>query len=121
MSLSCECGYEPEAGFNYYYEPEDFSILETRIRQRCWSCKNLINLKSTVLKFTRFKIPDSDIEVRIYNEDGEIPRASKYLCEECGDIYYSLTELGFCVNAEHSQQKLLKEYQEVYGHHNDRT
>lgn len=121
MPLSCECEYEPESGVTYYTDPNDFSILETPRRQRCWSCKKLIELKSVVLKFVRFKIPDTDMECLIYGEDGEIPRSSKYLCEPCGDIYFSLTDLKFCVNAEENQQALLKEYQMYYGHQTENT
>ena len=116
MSLSCSCDDYGESGVTYYNDPEDFSHLKAHRRQRCWSCRTLINLGDLVLEFERFKIPDYEIEMRIYGEDGEIPRSSKYLCESCGDIYFSLTELGFCVNAEDHQPTLLKEYQEYYAY-----
>ena len=115
MTLSCSCADELEPGYTYYDEPGDFAELKTKIRQRCWSCNALINTGSIVLEFHRFKIPDSDIEIRIYGEEGGIPRASRYICERCGDIYASLSELGFCVYAWEHQGNLLEDYQNMYG------
>jgi len=62
----------------------------------------------------RYKVPDLDMEVRIYGEDGEIPRASHWMCEECTDIALSLEAVGFCPKTWLDQRALLKEYVEVY-------
>ena len=115
MPLSCECETELEDGYTYYDPPSDYSVLGTSKRQRCWSCRKLIDLNTVVLKFERFKIAEYDVELSIYGEGGEVPRASKYLCEECADIYFSLEELKFCVYAGENQKHLLKEYVEIYS------
>jgi hypothetical protein len=47
--------------------------------------------------------------------DNEIPLADKYMCEECGDLYYSLEALGFCLTLGTNMHDLVQEYHEVYG------
>lgn len=71
----------------------------------------MIEKGETVLEIERYKIPDYEIECAIYGEDGEIPRASKYHCEECGGLFLSLSEIGFCVDPFCDQKENLKEYQ----------
>jgi len=60
----------------------------------------------------RWKIPEYEVEVAIYGEDGLVPRSNKFLCEECADLYFSLSELGFCVMPYENQKELVKEYAE---------
>ena len=36
--------------------------------------------------------------------------ASKYMCENCSDIFFNLYELGFCVSIEDNMNDLLEEY-----------
>jgi len=57
-------------------------------------------------------VPLSDVEINIYGEDGEIPMASWFMCESCGDIYFSISELGFCVSLDESMQAALDEYRD---------
>ena len=116
MSLSCECDYYPEPGDKVWTPPSDYIELATSRRQRCWSCKVLIDIGATCGKFTRHRIAETEIEERIFDEGGEIPIADKYLCECCTDIWFSLDELGFCNNYPgDNQREVLKEYQDVYG------
>jgi hypothetical protein len=116
--LSCECDWYPEPGDVTFWPPRDYSTLETSRRKRCESCNCLIDIGSLVGKFQRYKMPDSDVEIRIYGdgEDGEegVPRADHYLCEPCMDLYYSLEELGFCPQLG-DQRELAKEYARDYG------
>ncbi len=111
MSLSCECDTDwyPEPGDTFWYWPEDYSILKGKRRCRCVSCKQLIDLGSLVGVFPRVKVPSGDIEERIYGEDGEIPRAPFIMCECCTDIYFSITELGYCISG-WDMKKALEEY-----------
>ncbi len=97
MSLSCSCEYYPEAGDIMWYMPDDYTTLTTATRKACCSCKTMIEKNAICLKFDRVKIADSDIEEKIHGEDGEIPRASWYMCESCSDLFYSFTELDFCI------------------------
>lgn len=114
MSLSCECAFDGD--YDWYYEPpHDYTNLETKQRRRCCSCKTLINLGSTVAKFYRDRPPKDDIELNIYGEGGEVPLATWYMCEECADLYFSISELGFCINlGNESMRYLAKQYHEAY-------
>ena len=111
MSLSCDCGgdydwyYEP-------YEPEDYTTLQTKRRRRCCSCNVLIDIGAICLRFYCHRPPRHDIEEGIYGD--EVPMADKYLCEECSDLYFSFTELGFCINLGENMLDLVQEYQQDY-------
>jgi len=112
MSLSCHCDYDGdwEPGQVIWYSPSDYSELQTSTRKRCTSCKSMIEKGSIVGEIHRYQVPDDEIQERIYGEDGEIPRASKYMCEECCDIFFSLSDLGFCEQPGEDQHQLLNEY-----------
>ena len=113
MSLSCECHYDTNWYYNIY---EDYTTLQTKRRRRCYSCKKLIDIGATVVELHCERQPKDWIEQKIY-WDELVPMPTKYFCEECGDIYYSLHELGFCMELTdgESMQDLLKQYQEEYG------
>jgi len=113
--LSCECDYEPEPGDIWWYQPNDYTSYSSKRRTKCCSCGEKISKDDLVTAFERYKVPDTDIEVKIYGEDGEVPRAYWYMCEKCSDIMFSLSELGFCIDIRQKMQNLLKEYHDVYG------
>lgn len=109
--LSCECdlGYA-----NWYYTPsDDFKTLDTTRRKRCCSCKKLINIGSLSFKLHRHRDPNSDIEECIYGDS--VPLAPWYLCEWCGEMYFTLNELGYCYWAGDDIREYLKEYWELTG------
>lgn len=111
MSLSCGCGeldLEP-GGIRHYY-PEDFEELKTSTRKRCTSCKTLIEIGAVTVPFDWFKVPEHEVEINIYGEDGQIQRARTYLCETCGEIYLNLITLGYCLNNDDDMREMLKEY-----------
>ena len=115
MPLSCSCPDDyPDPGMTLWTDPREYSVLSTSKRQRCCSCNILINIGETISIVHRHKIPETDIECKIYGEDGEIPRANKFMCEKCTDIFFSLQELGFCVGAWENQFDLLKQYKQYY-------
>ena len=112
MSLSCSC--DDDGSYGWYMPPNDFGEMNTpRRRQRCCSCGGLIDLGATVAKFRFFRYPRSDVEERIYGD--EVETASKYMCERCGGLYFSLHELGFCINVPSNMLDLVKDYAETYG------
>lgn len=113
MPLTCSCDYEAEPGSVIWLDPDDYTTLQTKRRQRCCSCGDLIDIGAVVGVTRRFKVPETEIECRIYGEDGEVPLADKFLCEECTDILFSLEELGYCVYAGENQKEVLKEYQDL--------
>lgn len=117
MSLSCSCDYDSGDGGEYWYSPDDYSVMpDGRRRKRCSSCGSLINHGATVAIFERWCEPRTDIEERIHGEGASIPLAPYHLCEICADLYFSLYELGFeCVGPGDDMRELVREYHEVYG------
>lgn len=113
MSLSCSCDYEPEPGATWSWWPDEFTEMPARKRRaRCAdkSCRRILNPGDVVGEFREIKVPESDVEVAIYGEDGGVPRASEYLCEDCAGLFFSLTDLGFCLDQAEVREALW-EYQ----------
>lgn len=106
MPLTCECPYEDDC--EWYWETPRVDYVEMPVRarrKRCQSCDKVINHLATCVEFTRFS----------FDECGdEIPLASRFMCESCGDLFWSLHELGFCVGLGENMRELAKEYAEVY-------
>ncbi|OFZ69078.1 MAG: hypothetical protein A2V79_11700 [Betaproteobacteria bacterium RBG_16_56_24] len=105
MSLTCECGYDGDYSW-YYITPDNYTTLKTKRRRRCSSCEKLIEISAVTLEFECWK-EDAN--------GNETPRASLFMCEECGDIHYSLMGLGFCVYPLDNMHELLAEYVAKYG------
>lgn len=98
MSISCGCKWDADGEDWYYFCPDDFTKLSTKRSRRCISCGTKIQPGDECVKFQRERNPQHDVEVRIYGEGGEIPMAPWFMCEECGGVYLSITELGYCIN-----------------------
>lgn len=112
MPLECSCEEWDGDGIGWW-KPEQFSALKTKKRKRCKSCKKLISIGENVIEFERFHYPQHDIEERIWGDGTEIPNASWFLCEHCGEIYFNLDDLDFCVSPDENMDELLKEYRET--------
>lgn len=112
MSLVCGCDteWEPEPGDWCWDGVKDYQPLPFKKRKRCCSCGGMIEIGSPAVEHTRSKVPDTDIEVKIYGEDGMIPVASDWMCERCGDLYFSLEEIGYCVNPREDMRRLVREH-----------
>ena len=98
MSLSCSCG---SGDYEWYYQAEnDYREMpKQKRRKRCaGGCNRLINGGDLCLPLWRTREPRTDIEENIYGD--EVPIATWYLCEECADLYFSITELGYCITME---------------------
>jgi len=78
--------------------PKDYSILSTSKRKRCFSCRELIDIGSDVGEFGSWRHPYNDIEERIHGD--EVRMADFYMCEECIGLFWSMTDLGFCISLE---------------------
>jgi len=116
MSLSCDYYYDPEPGDVVWQPPTDWRKFDFRRAPKCCSCGSKIKdggFGKDALEFERFKIPDSDVEVRIYGEDGEIPRASWWMCFECGWRYQELEKAGYAVDIRESMVRLLIEHEDL--------
>ncbi len=111
MPLTCNCEHDGEGW--YYHPPKDFSTLDTSQRRRCASCGEPIDVGATAVRFERGRFPASDLEERIHGE--EVPLAPKYLCEECGGLFFSLEDLGFCLTLGEDMRELVRQYAELYA------
>jgi hypothetical protein len=114
MSLSCSCP-EWEGEGEFYIPPDDFSIFNRNRSKKCASCKSRIAKDMCCLEIKRFRGPITEIEAKIFGEDGEINLASKFLCESCGEIFLNLEAAGFCVEPTAHMHELLEEYHELSG------
>lgn len=112
MTLSCGCddwGDDAE----WYWNGIDSRPLVSKRSARCRACKTLIKPGTECWHLDRYRSPRTDFEERIYGD--EVPLAAWHLCERCGDIYSSLTELGFCVDPTESMDSQLAEYHRDYA------
>lgn len=111
--LSCDLnGYD----FAFFYEsPNDFSVYESKRGKRCCSChEHMVRKGDECLRFERYRDPVTDIEERI--SGSEVPLAPYFMCEECGELFFTFKELGYCVVLDgSSMQENLKEYQYMVG------
>ena len=114
MGLSCECGDNEDSDLGWYEKPNDFSkIRETAV---CSSCQAKIEIGETVIRIDGYRNPDEDEQIQWnIGEEHEVPLDTVYLCEKCGDLYFSLDEMGFCVSPHDDMDELLAEYHENYG------
>lgn len=103
MPLSCDCSDDHDW---YYSSPDDYTTLDTKRRKRCVSCCEFIELKSICLKFYCYSIDEDSVEK---------PLEYLYMCETCGDLFYSLEDLGFCLNMGEDMRELVKDYHDTYG------
>ena len=114
MPLSCSCPDDYDED-EWFYSPNGYT--ETPAdghRKRCKSCGVLIAHRACAARFERDRSTRSDVEDRIYGEDGTVPLAPWWLCEVCADIAFSLEDLGFCIQIHENQHELLREYHEEY-------
>ncbi len=116
MGLSCKCeDFDPEPGEIVWEFPREYSAYPRKRPAKCCSCEEKIIQGSICGEIKRFKIPDNDVEIRIYHEDGEIPRASRWMCETCTDLAFSFEDLGYCIQPWENQRELVKEYADEHS------
>ena len=108
MGLSCYCE-ESSDGWTYL-APNDYSVASWSRRKRCCSCGALIAHGAIVTRFDRVRYPLTNVEERIYGEGMDVPLAPWWMCEQCSDLYFSLTELGYCIWLGSSMLELVREY-----------
>lgn len=111
MPLSCSC-YSDDPDY-WIWPPDDYSVMPARKYRRRCSCGAVLNAGDVVARFERSRYPRNAIEARIFGEDNEhaVYLATRFLCEECADLYFSLRELGFeCVSPEENMRELVREY-----------
>jgi hypothetical protein len=45
----------------------------------------------------------------------EVQLADQFMCQKCGEIYFNLTELGYCINLGDEMTELMSEYWKLTG------
>lgn len=115
MPLSCSCDND-ESDW-YFLASKDYRTYPVAARRKkCSSCGEIIKGGSTCTEFERYRFAQSDVEIKIRGEDGEIWLASMWLCEKCSDLYFSFAELGYdCVGPWENMAELAKEYGETHA------
>ena len=111
--LSCSCDFDGDGDSWYYYPPNDFSLFDRKRCERCCSCGKLIDIGAQCVEFDRHRPPLSDIDERINGD--EVPLASWYMCEWCGEMYFNLESLGYCILLGDSMKENLEDYWDITG------
>jgi hypothetical protein len=112
MTLSCDCG---AGDYDWFYEVED----EERVAATSFVCYGCCKPFPVATEVRRINELEFDLE-----GDGDADympvRILGRLCMECAGLYDSLTELGFCIDANRGFIKVAmdqyrKEYAPYYG------
>lgn len=99
MPLTCECSDDYEW---MCLDPGDYATASEPAR--CSSCRADVQKGETVAVFGTLRYDENGDEE--YGDD-------MVMCEVCADLFFSLTELGFCVSPEENARHLVKEYVEL--------
>lgn len=108
--MSLTCAMDCDDAEWYYEQASDFAPLNTKRSRKCCSCGCRIAVGEDALKHACWRRPENDIEERIYGD--EVPLATKYMCESCGGIAITLSELGYNAPPGEDMRKLAREYRE---------
>lgn len=114
MGLTCHCEYDHNPGDKLWMEPEDYKPLATKRARKCCSCGIRIAVGELCAEVPRIKIPETDIEIRIYGDEQK-PLASAWMCEHCADLCFSFMELGYCAEPWEDQRELLADYVDMHA------
>lgn len=110
MPLTCWCGDGEDTVWNYY-PPNDYRPFPSTLRRKRCTCGTLINHGELCACFPRSRRPRTEIEVKIYGEDGDIHISTLWFCERCSDLYFSFVELGYsCIAPDENMLELVEEY-----------
>ncbi|RKZ91777.1 MAG: hypothetical protein DRQ43_09760 [Gammaproteobacteria bacterium] len=114
MSLSCGCDFDASDFDTWWQDYSEFKPLQTKRSRKCCSCSSKIEVGAETMEFYRFRHSRGEIEERIYGDDGEVPLASSFMCEECAGLYLALEELGYnCLDITYPMKSYIAEYNEM--------
>ena len=119
MSLFCDAGgYDTDGADWWWYQPADYAPLATKRSRKCCSCGAKVGVGETARKVLRYRPATEWEEMRGFGD--EVQMADWYLCETCGDLAYSLAELGFCYTlGDDSLAKQIDEYRREEAAHRE--
>ena len=113
MGLSCDNDYCPEPGDTSWWIPRKMTRHSRKRLPKCCSCGDKVPAEKDCLEFVRYKVPEYDIEISIYGEDGEVPRASHFMCFECGWRYLGLARHEYAINIYDDMRRLMIEHDDL--------
>jgi len=96
MSISCSCDVDREDAAWFWIKDDACTQLKTKRSRKCCSCKTKLNPGDMALIIERWRRPDSEVEDRIYGEDGEIKLADWHSCPYCASIANIVSKHGAC-------------------------
>jgi hypothetical protein len=112
MSLYCDSDMDGDGSEWYWTGPHEEAPLATKRGRRCCSCKTLIKVGEVSRLVERIRPATEFEEMRGIAYDG-VQMANWYLCEKCGDLADSLTDLKLCYTlGKVSLKKQINEYME---------
>ncbi len=113
MTLSCDYGCDWGPGCTMWWPAEAWSQHQRKRPPKCCSCAAPVPASKDCLTFHRYKVPEHAAEIRIYGEDGEVPRAPWFMCWECGWRYLALGRHGYAVPIADDMRKLMIEHDDL--------
>jgi hypothetical protein len=116
MSIACSSGLDFGDYDWRWCAPADEAPLTTKRSRKCCSCGAKVGVGDTARSIARYRPPTEFEETRGIACD-EVPLANWYLCETCGDLADSLSELGYCyeLGGKQSLKSQIAEYREEGG------
>jgi hypothetical protein len=118
MSLYCGFDGDHDGADWWWYQPADEAPLATKRSRKCCSCGAKVGVGETARKVTRYRPATEWEEMRGIACD-EVPLSDWYLCETCGDLADSVTELGFCYDIGENIAKQVAEYRREEAAHRE--
>jgi hypothetical protein len=79
----------------WHYGPDTEAPLATKRSRKCSSCGAKIPVSGMARRVRRYRPPTEFEDMRGIASD-EVEIAAWYLCEACGDLAESISELGLC-------------------------
>ncbi|MCP4460927.1 MAG: hypothetical protein GY816_23345 [Cytophagales bacterium] len=114
--LLCNCSDGDLYDYAWVFDiPTDFTKFEGARRKRCSSCRELIDIGTDCLCFSRRRAPRHEVEIAIYGEEYGVPLAPHRMCEKCGEIYLNLEDAGLCLSSEDDMRECMQEYHKMTG------
>lgn len=106
MSLFCEADADEVDAVWWWHQPDCEAPLATKRSRKCCSCDRRIGVGDVARKVRRVRPATQWEEIRGFGEERRL--SDWYLCETCGDLADSLSELGFCyeLNGESLKQQI---------------
>lgn len=115
MGLSCDYESDWEPGMTAWNFPANPAPLQTKRGRKCASCRCALAPGAVVTEWRRYKVPEYEIELAIYGEDGDCgpPRASAFHCADCTMLAAFLSSFKYAFQPDDDMRALAREHAEL--------